>query len=127
MRSTLLALAVALALLTPPPWMGLARTIAGETPTCGMAAKLAVAHVYHNRLEAGIAGGWAGDSDPTAADLAIALVWDKVPDPTGGALYAIGYGDRERIEAVGYGDWLARLQVTAHFGCGGPYFVETLK
>lgn len=127
MRSLLPALALLLALLPPPPWMGMARTIAGETPTCGAAAKLAVAHVYGNREVAGIVGGWNGDRDPTALDMAIALVWDQVPDPTGGAIYAIGYGDRERIEAAGQGNWLAGTEVTGRWDCGGPFFVETLR
>lgn len=107
--------------------MELARIIAGETPTCGLAAKLAVANVYQNRLDAGIAGGWSGDADPTALDTAVAALFRSLPDPTDGALYAIGYGDRERIRALGYGDWLDELTVTGHFECGGPYFVETLK
>lgn len=107
--------------------MELARIIAGETPTCGLAAKLAVAHVYQNRLEAGIAGGWSGDADPTDLDMATALLFRSLPDPTGGARYAIGHGDRERIRALGYGAWLDELTVTGRFECGGPYFVETLK
>lgn len=107
--------------------MELARIIAGETPTCGLAAKLAVAHVYENRLEAGIAGGWSGDADPTGLDTATTLLFRSLPDPTGDALYAIGYGDRERIEALGYGAWLDKLTVTGRFECGGPYFVETLR
>lgn len=107
--------------------MELARIIAGETPTCGLAAKLAVANVYQNRLDAGIAGGWSGDADPTAVDIKAARMFSSLPDLTGGALYAIGHGDRERIRALGYGAWLDELTVTGRFECGGPYFVETLK
>ena len=108
-------------------FMELARIIAGETPTCGLAAKLAVANVYQNRLDAGIVGGWSGDADPTYLDMAVAELFRSIPDPTGGALYAIGHGDRDRIRALGYGDWLDQLTVTARFECGGPYFVETLR
>ena len=71
--------------------------IAGETPGCPLPAKLAVAHVAAHRIEAGIEGGWFGDAPPTAADLAVALVWRGTPDPTAGALYLIGPGDAEKM------------------------------
>lgn len=71
----------------------LARVIAGETPGCPVEAKLAVAHVAANRIEAGIDGGWFGDGDPTPVDLALALYWDRFRDPTAGALWMIGPGD----------------------------------
>ena len=74
----------------------LARIIAGETPGCGLQAKFAVAHVYHNRLDAGIEGGWFGDADPDQADVAAAWLVRWTPDPTSGALYLIGPGDRAR-------------------------------
>lgn len=112
MRSLLLALA-------------LARIIAGETPTCDTPAKVAVAQVYANREQAGIVGGWYGDADPTATDLAVALTWQTWPDLVDGAIYAIGYGDRERVEASG-NNWLAGTEVTGRWQCGGPYFVETV-
>ena len=40
----------------------LARLIAGEAGVCDIDAKLAVAHVNANRIEAGIVGGWYGDA-----------------------------------------------------------------
>ena len=47
----------------------LARIIAGEAVGCPFEAKVAVAHVYENRIEAkGIEGGWFGDADPTLTD-----------------------------------------------------------
>lgn len=104
----------------------LARVMAGEAPGCPV-GQVAVAQVWENRTAAGIEGGWYGDADPTAADLAVALTWQAWPDMVGGALYAIGRGDRERIAALGYGDWLDSLTVTGRFWCGGPYFVETLR
>jgi hypothetical protein len=75
----------------------LARIIAGETPGCSMQAKLAVAHVYHNRLAVGIEGGWFGDADPQQVDVAAVWLARWTPDPTAGALYMIGPGDRQRM------------------------------
>ena len=75
----------------------LARVIAGETPGCSIEAKLAVAHVAANRIEAGIVGGWFGDADPEPIDRVVALFWHKTPDPTDGALYLIGPGDIDKM------------------------------
>lgn len=74
-----------------------ARVIAGETPGCPLASKVAAAWVMNNRREAGIEDGWTGDADPTDADLLAAAWWSVFPDPTGGALYYIGPGDREKM------------------------------
>jgi spore germination cell wall hydrolase CwlJ-like protein len=38
----------------------LAQIIAGEAGTCGLEARIAVAHVATNREAAGIVGGWYG-------------------------------------------------------------------
>lgn len=74
-----------------------ARIIAGETPGCPFESKVAVAWVIHNRLESGIEGGWFGDADPKPDDYLAALWWHTFPDPTHGALYYIGPGDREKM------------------------------
>jgi hypothetical protein len=74
-----------------------ARVIAGETPGCPVEAKLAAAHVAANRLEMGLNGGWYGDADPKAIDVAVALYWQRFPDPTDGALYFIGPGDIDKM------------------------------
>jgi hypothetical protein len=75
----------------------LARVIAGETPGCPAESKLAVAHVVANRVERGMVehslDGWFGDANPTSIDMAIALYWHKLPDPTDGAIWMIGPGD----------------------------------
>lgn len=91
----------------------LARVLAGETPGCEAQAKFAAAHVFANRMEAGIAGGWFGDADPTATDLTVALVWREVPDPTDGALFFIGPGDGARMP------WLQRR--TGRWVCPGTW------
>ncbi len=75
----------------------LAHILAGETPGCPVDAKVAVAQVYHARIDAQIIGGWFGWNDPTATDLAVALTWQAWPDLTAGALYAVGPGDAERM------------------------------
>lgn len=76
----------------------LARVIAGETPGCPVEAKLAVAHVAANRVEQGIVthplDGWFGNADPEPIDLIVALHWRSTPDPTGGAIWMLGPGDR---------------------------------
>lgn len=79
--------------------LALARIIAGETPTCDAPAKIAVANVMQNRIEAGIPGGWFGDADPTAVDLTVAwlLVRGRLPQIAPGGLYAIGPGDKARM------------------------------
>ena len=71
---------------------------------------MAVAQVWNARNEAGIIGGWFGDADPTATDLAVALTWQAWPDLTGGALYAIGPGDLERMDWLEYptGEWICQ-------------------
>ena len=86
----------------------LARVIAGETPGCPWDAKVAAAHVHANRLEAGIEGGWFGDAEPGMDDWLAATWWRYVEDPTGGALFFIGPGDRERMPwlRMRVGRWL---------------------
>ena len=96
--------------------VALAWIIAGEAPGCPTEAKLAIAHVAANRVEAGMVGGWYGWRTPTSEDLAVALAWSAWPDPSRGALYAIGPGDRERMA------WLEER--TGRWDCEAT-FVET--
>ena len=77
--------------------LALARIIAGEAPGCPVEAKVATAWVFHNRIEAGIVGGWFGDGEPTITDSQIARFWWMWPDPTDGALYMIHPSDRQRM------------------------------
>lgn len=91
----------------------LARVLAGETPGCGVEAKIAAAHVFANRQEAGIVGGWFGDGEPTALDVMVALRWQEWPDPTDGALFFLGPGDGERMP------WLVRR--TGRWVCPGTW------
>lgn len=98
--------------------LALAQIIAGEAPGCPTEAKLAIAHVAANRQEAGLVGGWFGRRASTGEDLAVALVWRAWPDPSRGALYAIGPGDRDKMP------WLA--QRTGRWDCEAT-FVETWR
>ncbi len=91
----------------------LASVIAGEAPGCPFEAKLAVAHVYHNRIEQGIEGGWFGKALPTPDDLDAARYYWMHPDPTDGALYLIGPGDREKMP------WLRER--VRRFECAGTW------
>lgn len=93
--------------------LALARIIAGETPTCDVDAKIAVANVMQNRVEAGISGGWYGDANPTAVDLAVAwlAVRGRLPQIASGGLYAIGPGDKESM------DWLHGQTPLLSFAC----------
>lgn len=100
--------------------LALARVIAGETTGCPLEAKVAVAHVHANRIERNIAGGWFGDADPTTADMAVALVWRELPDPSRGAVFAIGPGDFAKVERfVG--------PATGFWRCGPDDFIETRR
>lgn len=101
--------------------LALARILAGETPGCTVATKIAVANVAMNRTEAGIRGGWFGDADPTAADVAVAwlAVRGQLPRLTD-AIYAIGPGDKARMA------WLAGEQAELRFVCKGT-FVEVYR
>lgn len=83
----------------------LAEIIAGEVPTCPLPAKVAIAQVYHNRLDSGIQGGWFGRGSPTPTDLAVALYWRYWPDLVDGALYAVNRDDVSRMP------WLRELVV----------------
>jgi hypothetical protein len=96
--------------------LALARIMAGETPGCPVEAKVAIGHVYHNRITAGVDGGWFGDAEPTALDTQVALTWHAWPDPTDGALYAIGPGDAAKMP------WLKTR--TGRWDCGGTW-IET--
>lgn len=98
--------------------LALARIIAGETPGCPTDAKFAVAHVWANRIEAGITGGWFGDADPAPTDVQVALTFTALPDPTAGALYAIGPGDAAKMP------WLETR--TRRWECVGT-FVEVWR
>ena len=94
----------------------LARLIAGEAGVCDIDAKIAVAHVNANRIEAGIVGGWYGDADPSYDDMAAAMYWQAVPDPTDGALYLFSAADegRDAVQAI-----TADATMTAQFPCAG--------
>lgn len=98
--------------------MALAWTIAGEAPACPPLGKLAVAHVAQRNPV------WSASAPPSGADMAIALLWPALPDPTAAAQYLIGPGDAEHPE-------MARLldgrTMTLHVECGGSDFVEAWK
>ena len=97
----------------------LARVIAGETSGCSLEAKLAVAWVADNRVRQGVVQewreGWYGDADPDPADVAVALIWPALPDPTEGAIYLIGPDDRARMP------WLANLTLSNRWECPGTH------
>jgi hypothetical protein len=88
---------------TDPRVSELAEIIAGEAPTCPLLAKVAVAQVYHNRIDAGIQGGWFGRQTPRPIDIAIATHWRYWPDLVDGALYAVSREDVSRMP------WLRKL------------------
>lgn len=67
-------------------WLYLATIMAGEAPSCPI-GQLAVGHVYQRNKV------WFGHQQPTATSLAMALIWDTVPDPTMGATYLLGPKD----------------------------------
>ena len=92
-----------------------ARIISGEAPGCPVEAKIAVANVMQNRAAAGITGGWYGDRQPAAADLAVAWLAEKdaLPQLAGDALYAIGPGDKARMP------WLKDAEALRSFQCPG--------
>ena len=83
----------------------LARVIAGEAPGCEPITAVAVAQVYHRRIEANIQGGWFGWQTPDATDLAVALTWQTWPNVTGEALYMLGPGDTEKVTWVKTAMW----------------------
>lgn len=87
--------------------MALAAVLAGETPGCPVEAKIAAAHVA-SRNEV-----WFARATPGAVDLAVALVWEALPDPTAGAGYFIGPGDAARM------GWLE--QRTGRWECAGTW------
>lgn len=97
----------------------LARVIAGETPGCSLEAKLAVAWVADNRVRQSVVQqwdeGWYGNADPEHVDVVIALIWPALPDPTDGALYLIGPGDKTRMP------WLANLAQSNRWECAGTH------
>ena len=96
--------------------LALAWIIAGEASTCPVEAKVAIAQVHANRIEAQIEGGWFGWQEPRAQDVQVALSWQSWPDLVGGALYAIGPGDRAKMP------WLR--QRLGRWECAGGDFVE---
>lgn len=91
----------------------IARILAGETSSCPVEAKIAAAHVAANRIEAGIDEGWFGNADPDPVDVAVALYWQRFPDPTDGALYFIGPGDAAKMP------WLTKR--TGRWDCPGTW------
>lgn len=97
----------------------LARVIAGEAPGCPLEAKLAVAWVAANRVQQGVVEewreGWYGNRDPDPVDLAVALIWPTLPDPTGGATFLVGPGDKARMP------WLAGMTRANHWTCSGTH------
>ena len=92
-----------------------ARIISGEAPGCPVEAKIAVANVMQNRAAAGITGGWYGDREPAAADVAVAWLAETgdLPNVAGDALYAIGPGDKARMP------WLKDAAALRVFRCPG--------
>jgi hypothetical protein len=102
----------------------LAHVISGEASVCPEEAKLAVAHVYHNRLDAGMVGGWYGYDMPTTEDLRIALTWHERPDPTHGAVYLVSAQDMTRPEVRAL---LRTKQQTAVFHCARGLRLEAWK
>ena len=97
----------------------LARVIAGEASGCSLEAKLAVAWVADNRVREGVVQewreGWYGDRDPEEIDIAVALIWPALPDPTDGALYLIGPRDKARMP------WLATMTRSNRWECPGTH------
>lgn len=87
--------------------LALARILAGETPGCPVEAKVAAAHVHSRNVV------WFGDGEPTATDLAVALVWRSWPDPTDGAGFFVGPGDARRMP------WLRER--TGRWVCDGTW------
>ena len=87
--------------------LALARILAGETPDCPVEAKIAAAHVHSRNVV------WFGDGEPTATDLAVALVWRSWPDPARGAGFFIGPGDARRMP------WLRER--TGRWVCAGTW------
>lgn len=105
-------------------WL-LAHVIAGETGTiCGLDAKLAVANVAANRTAAGIEGGWAGWAEPTPLDLLVAEKFQKLVDPTRGALFLLSRQDVGRRDVAA---WLVGRQRTAVFECAGGLALEAWR
>lgn len=102
-----------LALLALLVVASLAWIVAGETPGCPFAAKVALVPVYGNRLEAGIDGGWFGYAEPGEADVLAERTARWLPDLVDGALYFIGPGDAERMP------WLRER--TGRWVCDGTW------
>lgn len=99
----------------------LASLMAGEAPDCGPAGKIAVYHVWHNRIASGIIdqeAGWYGWREPAAQDLALVLLASRTADPTGGAVFLMGDGDLHK-PAVRW--LLANRTATARFPCETGY------
>lgn len=97
--------------------LAMARIIAGEAPACPLEAKIAVANVMQNRTAAGITGGWYGDREPEAADIAVAWLaaQGRLPQLAPDALYAIGPGDKAKMP------WLAGTEPALSFACPGTW------
>lgn len=95
----------------------LARIIAGEAPGCPIDAKIAVAKVVYNRRNQGVveqwSDGWFGNRDPQQIDFAVAVLHSAFPDPSRGAVYLIGPGDKEKMP------WLHNSHPTARWKCNG--------
>ena len=96
--------------------LALAWIIAGEAPACPVEAKVAVAQVHANRIEAQIEGGWFGWQEPGPQDIQAALFFQRWPDLVDGALYAIGPGDAAKMP------WLQERK--GRWECAGGDFVE---
>ena len=97
----------------------LARVIAGEAAGCPVDAKLAVAWTANNRVREGIVEnwreGWYGDRKAETTDIVIALLWDKMPDTSNGAIYMIGPGDKAKMP------WLAGMTRARRWECLGTH------
>ena len=100
----------------------LARVIAGESGVCGVDGKLAVAHVWQNR--SGHEVGWYGSAQPSALDVEVALMFQAAADPTHGARYLLGTGDREKPAVQ---QMLEGRERTAVFRCAGGVTLEAWR
>ncbi|MFN2166698.1 MAG: hypothetical protein ACK2U9_10620 [Anaerolineae bacterium] len=94
--------------------LALAHVIAGEAGLCPPPAKVAIAYVDSRNA---VMYGW---QKPTTLDLGIALVWQDLADPSRGAFFALGPGDRRKLK----GDLGVR---TNRWQCTAGDFITTWR
>lgn len=85
--TTLLAAMLALLAILDPATVRLARTVAGESGSCPLAAQIAVAHVASRNSR------MYGDAEPTAESLWVAIHWREIEDTSKGALFILSDED----------------------------------